>query len=256
MIYGYATGADGKPSAPIKLNIQDYCHILLTGSTGSGKSYALMFLIGCLLKDSPETELFICDFKNSDDFRFLKDYPLYFSGEHCYEGVMEYYGRFTETREKGNIAKRRILIFDEYPAYLFYQSMKDKDNKTKYSSDITNAIATILMLGRGLKHGVWIVTQRADANLFHNNGSRDNFQCLIGLGRLSKEQKGMIFTGEEIPNEPMQRGEGYLLADGHELKKVKYPLIKDINDWKWHIYDILMRSLENNEDSSQSTPLA
>ena len=255
MIFGYATGADGKPSAPIKLNIQDYVHILLTGSTGSGKSYALMFLIGCLLKDSPETELFICDFKNSDDFRFLKDYPLYYTGEHCYEGVSEYYRSFNDAREKGIVTKRRILIFDEYPAYLFYQTMTDKDNKTKYSSDVANAIAVTLMLGRGLKHGVWIVTQRADSSLF-NHGSRDSFQIMIGLGRLSKEQKGMIFTGEDIHNEPMQRGEGYLLADGHELRKVKFPLISDINDWKWHIYDILMRNLEHNRDSSQSTPLA
>nr|WP_297763646.1 FtsK/SpoIIIE domain-containing protein [uncultured Butyrivibrio sp.] len=256
MIWGYHDyGTGALAPVPIKLNIQDHCHALITGSTGSGKSYALMFLIGCLLKASPETEIFICDFKNSEDFRFLKDYPLYFTGENCYAGVMAYYRKFTDARETGKTHIRRILIFDEYPAYTFFQTMKDKDNKTKYSSDITNVIATILMLGRGLKHGVWLVTQRADASLFAN-GARDNFQIIIGLGRLSKEQKAMIFTGEEIPNEPMQRGEGYLLADGHALKKVKYPLITNINDWKWHIYDILMRNIENNIDSSQSTPLA
>ncbi len=255
MIFGYATGADGKPSAPIKLNIQDYCHILLTGSTGSGKSYALMFLIGCLLKDSPETEVFICDFKNSEDFRFLKNYPMYYAGQHCYEGVMEFFHRFNDARENGKSFIRRVLIFDEYPSYIFYQSMMDKDNKTKLVSDVTNAIATTLNLGRGISQAAWLVTQRADSSLFAN-GARDNFQVVIGLGRLSKEQKGMIFTGEEIPNEPMKRGEGYLLADGCEIRKVRYPQITNLRDWKWHIYDILMRNLEHNRDSSQSTPLA
>lgn len=53
---------------------------------------------------------------------------------------------------------------------------------------------------------------------------------------MSKEQKTMVFTGEDIPTEQVfQRGEGYLLADGKEIMQVKYPLIKDIEMWKTEI---------------------
>lgn len=66
--------------------------------------------------------------------------------------------------------------------------MLDKQNKEKRAADVMNAVSEILMLGRGLHYGIWIVTQRADAALFAN-GSRDNFMCILALGRLSKEQK-------------------------------------------------------------------
>ena len=58
-------------------------------------------------------------------------------------------------------------------------------------------------------------------------------------GRLSKEQKGMVFAGEEVPDTIYQRGEGVLLADGHPLLEVKFPLIKNVDDWKRHILSIL-----------------
>lgn len=255
MIYGYSIGADGNPSAPIKLNNDDYPHMLITGGTGSGKSYALQFLLGSILHSQKDAEIFICDFKNSADFHYLDGYPFYYTGDSCYEGIMEYYARFDKSRKEGITTRKRVLIIDEYPGLLMYLGFKDKDEKTKKANEVSIAIASILSLARELRHGIWVITQRADASLF-SNGARDNFTVVIGLGRLSKEQKGMIFFGEEIPNEPLRRGEGYLLADGLGIKKVKYPQIADIADWKWHIYDILMRSLEQNNDLSQSTPLA
>ncbi len=74
----------------------------------------------------------------------------------------------------------------------------------------------------------------------------------IGLGRLSKEQKGMIFPGQEIPDESFAAGEGMLLADGKEITTVKYPIIRDMADWKEHIIQILMdnHAHKNTEDST------
>ncbi len=63
--------------------------------------------------------------------------------------------------------------------------------------------------------------------------------AVIGLGKLSKEQKGMVFAGEEIPDGIFQAGEGMLLADGREITAVKYPLVQDTEDWKRHILRIL-----------------
>ena len=118
---------------------------------------------------------------------------------------------------------------------------KDKLNKTKKANDILGAVAEILMLGRGLGFGFWCVTQRADSSLFAN-GARDNFMVVIGLGRMSKEQKGMVFAGQDIPDDIIFRaGEGMILADGKEIEQVKYPLIKDKADWKKNILQILNR---------------
>ena len=52
----------------------------------------------------------------------------------------------------------------------------------------------------------------------------------------------MLFPGEEIPDRIFQPGEGMVLADGMGIEEVKYPLIKDVADWKDHIVAILQRN--------------
>lgn len=105
------------------------------------------------------------------------------------------------------------------------------------------AVSEILMLGRGIRFGIWIVTQRADASLFAN-GARDNFMVVLGLGRMSREQKGVVFSGEEIPDKTYRQGEGCLLADGCPLYEVAYPRIRNTVDWKRHIKEILMKGCD------------
>lgn len=243
MVWGYEFEAfqNWKLSIPVCTNIDSHCHAVLTGGSGSGKSQAVLFLIGKRLQADPETILTVCDFKNSEDFRFLKDYPQYFSGDSCYDGIMDYYQKFSEVRQSGKTGKRNLLICDEYPALLNYLQMQDKINKTKRSNEILGAVSEILMMGRGLRYGCMIVTQRCDSTLF-SNGSRDNFMAVIALGRLSKEQKMMLFSGEEVPNRAFKPGEGLILLDGREMNEIKFPLIDDVDDWKDHIRTLLMRS--------------
>ena len=240
MIYGYNMGIfnDTGLKIPIQLDLSDHCNLLLTGCSGSGKSYALLYLLGSVLKSNEDIEIFFCDFKNSYDFSFLEDYPHYYSGDNCYDGITEYYRVFCSARQQREFTKKHLLICDEYPSLVNYLQGKDKANKTKYASEVLSAISELLCLGRGIQFYTWIVTQRADNSLFAN-GARDNFMVVIGLGRLSKEQKSMLFSGEELPERIYKKGEGIILADGHALQEVKFPLIKDVLDWKKHILSIL-----------------
>ena len=57
---------------------------------------------------------------------------------------------------------------------------------------------------------------------------------------MSKEQKGMLFSGEDIPDKVYRRGEGILLADGYPLQEIAFPRIRNVVDWKRHIKDILI----------------
>lgn len=226
---------------PICLSTATYCHALITGASGTGKSMALLFLLGMVLKAESDITIFFCDFKNSEDFAFMSGYEHYYAGNSCYDGIMEYYDIFTKTREEGHPSRRFLLICDEYPAFINYLQGQDKANKTKRASDILNVISEILMLGRGIKFGVCLVTQRADANLF-SNGSRDNFMVVVGLGRMSKEQKSMLFAGEEIPDRIFHKGEGIILSDGHPLRLIKFPLLSDSSDWCSRINLAIRRS--------------
>ena len=230
----------------IQTEIDTHCHALITGSSGSGKSVAVSYLLGRRLQADPKTHVFICDYKNSEDFRFLNGYENYYTGERCYDGIMAFYQRFHETRESGGAEKERyLLVFDEYPAFLNRLQMLDKQNKEKRAADVMNAVSEVLMLGRGLHFGIWIVTQRADAALFAN-GSRDNFMCILALGRLSKEQKNMLFSGEELPEQSYQQGEGVILLDGREVEEVKIPWVTDVPGWRKHMLDTLEQSADGN----------
>lgn len=242
MVFGYELlpFAEYGLSIPIRLETSSYPHMLITGASGSGKSMTLLFLMGKLLQSAPNLELFICDFKNSIDFAFLEGYEHYYTGESCYSGVMAYYEVFSQLRadRASQTPKRYLLVVDEYPAFINFLQMRDRADKTKLANDVLGAVAEILMLGRGISCGIWLLTQRADSALF-SNGARDNLMVMIGLGRMSKEQKGMIFPGQEIPDWIFRAGEGMLLADGMEIKAVKYPIIKDPSAWKRHIIYIL-----------------
>ena len=240
MNFGFNMGIfnDTGLKIPIQLDLSDHCNLLLTGCSGSGKSYALLYLLGSVLKSNEDIEIFFCDFKNSYDFSFLEDYPHYYSGDNCYDGITEYYRVFCSARQQREFTKKHLLICDEYPSLVNYLQGKDKANKTKYASEVLSAISELLCLGRGIQFYTWIVTQRADNSLFAN-GARDNFMVVIGLGRLSKEQKGMLFSGEELPERIYKKGEGILLADGYPLREVKFPFIRNIDDWKKHIHAIL-----------------
>lgn len=236
--YDFQIFAEYGLKIPVEIPIESHCHALITGASGSGKSKTLSTLLGSALKSEPKIQLTFCDFKNSNDFRYLRNFRHYYAGENCYKGIGEFYNKFSEIRESGQPERRQLLIIDEYPAFISFLQTRDKNNKTKEANDILSIVSEILMLGRGLKIGIWIVTQRADSSWFQS-GSRDNFMLLCCLGRISKEQKAMLFSGEELPERIYKAGEGILHADGKELMEVKFPKIIDEDHWKKHILEIL-----------------
>lgn len=228
--------------SPVLLPLKSHPHILIVGSSGSGKSKALVYLLGKLIQACPDIIIWLCDFKNSEDFSFLTDYPRYYSGNNCYQGITDYYKTFTEARSSGKADHRHLLIFDEYPGCILYYQGQDKREKTKKASDILSAVSEILMLGRGTGKGfgLWTVCQRADSSWFPS-GARQNYMISLCLGRISKEQKSMLFPGEaeNIPDRIYKPGEGVLLADGQDLQIVKFPLVEDTESWEHHIKAVL-----------------
>ncbi|MBE5840919.1 MAG: hypothetical protein E7304_05875 [Butyrivibrio sp.] len=218
--------------------------VLFAGGTGSGKTQSIITQLGLLIKEGVR-DITLCDFKGID-FQFLNGYRKYYSGDFAFDGIMAFYEEFTQARHGGTVDKQHhILIVDEYPSLLTYFQTKDKADRTKRANDIMSAISEMLMLGRGLNYGVWISCQRASSSWFEN-GSRDNFQVICALGRLSKEQRQMLFSGEDFDANIRiyGPGTGLCLADGRELVEVQFPLISDLANWKEHIRQELMTSGE------------
>lgn len=237
MGYSYDEYMTNNIKVTLDFQVLSHQHLIVTGSSGSGKSNAVLWLLTQYMK-AVVSNITICDYKAGKDWNFLVDYPNYYSGVECVEAIQNYYEEFKKAKDMDKTY--HLLIIDEYPALISYLTTQDKLNKTKIAVEVQSIIFEILAMGRSRKCGLWIVAQRPDANLFLG-GSRDNFMVSIALGNLSREHKAMLFSGYELPNENTYKaGEGLMYADGYGITEVKYPLLKDIDLWKYHIFRLLM----------------
>lgn len=141
------------------------CHTFIVGSTGSGKTVSLSFLLKQLVFKGNKTQIFIIDRKKSDLYllqkNLSKEYKYIFI-ENSKEGILAMCRRAMEILEyrRNNLIrdgkKRKFPIFlvviDEYIS--LYQSF-DKAEK----EEIKKAITEILVIGRELNCHLWLSQQ-------------------------------------------------------------------------------------------------
>lgn len=206
-------------------------HLLVIGSTGTGKSYALNFYIQQILAKNTLYDLCFTDFKNSKDFHYLASTNgvRYASGDSVVDAIFEYYDMFWNAKEGIQCPSlSQILIIDEYPALITHLSLTDK----KKAEKVKSIIADILMLGRdinGLSFLVFITCQRPDAILFQN-GVRENFGTIVAFGNLSSESRGMISAmPNELPDSLFQLGEGIVKTINEPTRSIIVPKITNLH---------------------------
>lgn len=214
---------------PIDIDLKTHCHILITGRTGSGKSYLTTFLLCQLLYKLPKYEIWLADFKGSKDFHFLYEHDAHYASGNTTDIIAlieEFYDLFLSA--KNNLvfpARNQVLIIDEYPGLLTYLSSTEK----KTGEHIKQIVCELLMLGRdvnGISFSVIITAQRPDTNLLFANGARDNFHVQIALGNLSAQAKSMITDcPSALPNRNYHRGEGIISIDGKGIFEIIIPEI-------------------------------
>lgn len=227
--YDYKMWHEYKLKLPITLDISVYKHLIISGATNSGKSYALKYMMYGLSKE--KCDIWYCDFKN--EVSFITDKIHCFTGTDTIYALEKFYALYLDVKNKKTIInKTQILIMDEYPAFLLYLESKDK----KLAGEIKLKVAEILMMGRSLNIGIWIAVQRPDASFF-NSGAREQFMTSITLGRISPEVKKMLYAGETFPDRIYQVGEGVVLMDGMPLREVKIPKISNIPLMEKIIYE-------------------
>lgn len=215
--------------ALINIDLNSQPHLLLTGSSGTGKSQTLQFLLAGLT--FTPYQIWFADFKASTDFSYLDGYKYYATGNRTEELINQYYELFEQVRNNTiSLNVPQILVIDEYPSFLQYLTLSDK----KKADEIKQKIATLLMMGRSIgntQFAIWITAQRADASIFPNGGSRDNFMVWLALGNQSSEAKRMI-TDEALPDTVYQAGEGIIKIDGEPIKEIKIPEISNLPEVK------------------------
>lgn len=104
------------------------------------------------------------------------------------------------------------LVIDEWGSFIM--SLEKKEAEL-----LKGKFAELLMLSRTYQFFTIAGIQRPDASYF--SSGRDNFQCSLALGNLSREGRRMVFP-DEVAGTITQcsKREGYLYIDGTGLEKL------------------------------------
>ena len=225
-------------TGPVTVNLAHIPHILLGGSTGSGKSVLLkLLLMQALHKDA---EVYIADFKGGVDYPkvwhekcrmcFTEEDLLYTLNQLV--AVLEYRKKALKELGSPNIdayneatenkLPRLIFACDEV-AELLDRTGRGKEDKERLAQ-IENKLATLARLGRAFGIHLILATQRPDATIIpgqiRNNmdfrvcGRADNVLSQIILDNTSaaeqipKDARGRFITGDGTVFQ------GYLFDEG------------------------------------------
>ena len=204
---------------PLKVNFKKTPHILLCGSTGSGKTYALKYILKQLAISN--SLIYLCDYKGID-FIAMQECGRYYKHQNVSEGVNTVFDLLQNRMENPTLDNQAcFLVFDEWSGFLASVPKKQQE-------EFKQKLASILMLGRGVGIFLLLAMQRCDTTNFLS-GARDNFGVALGLGRLSKESARMLFSDEADLIEPKPRGHGYLRVDGQPTVEIVIPKIRDMS---------------------------
>ena len=200
--------------------------LLLVGITGSGKSYALMGLIGQLLNWPVPPVMYYADPKGSDiavlggslapertadDIDGIIDLLRQF-----YAAMME---RKAEMRDKLNgklgadfsdfRLPAYIFLFDEFAAF---QASISRDKKRR--DEVEELMRNVILMGRQLGFYMWIAMQKSDSSDIPT-AIRDNLPLKICLGNAPSTTLMTVFgRSADLPSRHWGKGQGLIYCDG------------------------------------------
>ena len=212
---------------PVTVNLANIPHILLGGSTGSGKSVLLKLLLMQALRKG--AEVYIADFKGGVDFPKVwhkkchicirEDTLLYVLNQ--LTAVLEYRkGRLAETgcpdldaynEATGENLPRLVFACDEV-AEVLDRTGRSKEDK-ELLAQIENRLATLARLGRAFGIHLILATQRPDANILPGQ-IKNNLDFRV-CGRADTTLSQIILdnssAADQIPKDARGR---FILQDG------------------------------------------
>lgn len=222
----------------VTLSMKSEPHLLVSGITGSGKTYLLESLIAQgVMKGG---KVFVCDPKYSDLADFSKligvksvgQSPSQIAGvlRKATEAMEDRYKAISKTPHSLGASaldlgyKPAIIVVDEYSAL-----MGAADSKTK--QEIEKYVHQIVLKGRQAGVFLLVATQRASVEGGIDSNSRYNFSSKIILGRSDATTLAMLFGSQEGNSLPdaTAPGQGYIMRAKSTIPEEFYAYSYDIS---------------------------
>lgn len=213
-----------------EISLKMNCHSAIVGMSGSGKTkFTLQYIARLWLLHASmgeEAIFYLADYKNEDEYNFLRNCKKYYSYGKTEEVLDEVYA-ILQRRQLGEDASRTpvYLFFEEYLSNLLMLKERDK----KKADKMMRQVAEILSIGRSMGCIIIIIAQTLYASLF-TEGSRLNFGTIVILGSKNKILYDMLLPKDfiaDIGERKFKAGEGVVLLQGSEMHCIKVPMIKN-----------------------------
>lgn len=198
-------------------------HILLTGMSGSGKTYAEQQLMARLSLAQPGGRMWLADYKGEDAFAFLRGSARYRPYSRTLEALEAVHGCLNKRLSGEDESRHPVtLVWDEYMANILALTAADK----KAAAAVMGKVSEMLLLGRSMSVRLMCSLQRPDALAFPA-GSRLNYGVVIVLGAAVRSIYEMLMPDfmSEIKGRTFGRGEGVALLQGSDLRFIKIPSV-------------------------------
>lgn len=233
-------------------NFRKEPHGLITGGTGSGKTYLLYYVIKEILRKGHNLK--IIDPKNSDLSQFgrIDENMVASNKEEIIEAIKEandemenryaymntYTDKFGEDFKSYNMSAY-FLVIDEY---LAFNSTLD----TKEKKEVDGLIKNLVLKGRQAGVNLIFTTQRPDANVI-DGAIRDQLHFRLGLGKMSKDGYRMLFPEENSSFQELDTvGYGYSKIIGQDkiVKVFLSPMISKPQE----VYKEIVRLIKERKE--------
>ena len=219
-------------------SVSAFSHKLLTGQTGAGKTYALLYLL--LFYKMKNADVSVCDPKLSDladlgkklgcksatsKIEIMEEIKQTFLEMERRKQRREEENWEISTTATQNGLNLKILIIDEFASL---QLKLDK----KELAELLNYLYQIILEGRALGVFVILGMQQANATVLPT-ALREQFSSIFVLGNSGEQTKNVAFQekAQKIPDFPLMIGEGWCLNSSEiSLRFICFPHLSFLND--------------------------
>ncbi|WP_101773636.1 FtsK/SpoIIIE domain-containing protein [Peptostreptococcus faecalis] len=200
-------------------------HTLLTGQTGSGKSYFLYGIILQMLNKDIDYNIYFCDPKMSG-LSVIGNKVSPNKTAVSFDEIVLLLEKFVAEIDERKIKMENLLcrkldsdykdfdiepmifMIDEFASFSY--SLENKDKKTR--DKVNDLIAKIILEGRQLGAFFWAVMQKSDSKLI-STAFRENMPVKVVLGNSEKQTYVTTFgQGIDVPNKKFDIGEGVFIS--------------------------------------------
>lgn len=199
---------------PIYWNPRQVPHLLISGTTGGGKTVLAQYILSQLLETG--ATISICDFKAGGDWSgILADYGEY---QDCDRVLSAFYDSFIETIEQKQRANK-YLLFDEFSSFALFKD-------TKQFKDLMTKVGHLAFMGRSFGFHLILISQQFNAKVL-DTAIREQFGVKIYMGAsISSESAQMLFPNCEIDkSHRLPPCCGYIASPDKDLQILQMPFI-------------------------------